>query len=142
MQAHNVGVELHQDRDATDNRLCGDTKTNEQGQPEEVPAVLAHPEDESKGCNRHNDKQEGQQAVSELDNAVNTHLGGVHQRIRRAGGPGGAAQTTGSEANSTTGDHNENLHNEGCPGRNPDLAINCGGEPIHKSAHDGEYSLR
>ena len=103
--------------------------------------MFTHAQNQSKRHNRDNDQQEGQEAVTKFDNAVNTHLGGVYERVFGASGPGGAAQTAGGEANRATSDDNQRLNNQSYPRCDTDLAVNRGGEPVDKCSHDGNNPL-
>ena len=66
---------------------------------------------------RDDDQQEGQQAVAELDDAVDAHLGGVGPGLVGAPGPGRAPQPAAGEADRSPGDDEQRVGHQRGPGQ-------------------------
>jgi hypothetical protein len=75
VEPHDPGVEVGQDRDAADDGLGGNAEAYEQRKHEQVASIAPQPHDERKHDDGYCDENEGQQAVTEFNCAVNAHLG-------------------------------------------------------------------
>nr|BFF11538.1 hypothetical protein GCM10025699_28410 [Microbacterium flavescens] len=90
VQADHVGVEVREDGDPADHGLQRNVEADRQREPEKVGPLPPHPHDEEEHQDRHDHEHEGEQAVAELDHAMDAHLRRRDEGLRGAAGPGRA----------------------------------------------------
>ncbi|MDQ1084389.1 hypothetical protein QE414_002396 [Microbacterium sp. SORGH_AS 344] len=123
------GFRPRQDRDATDDRLGDDPHQHDEREHEEHAALVTHAPHEHDDGKGEDADEPRQSAIAEFDDTVNAHLRGVHQRIRRAAGPGRAPQSRAREADRAARADDEHLRHERQPREHPDPAVDFDGQP-------------
>jgi len=123
VQANDVGVEVCQHGNSTDDGLSRNSEAEAEGHAEEFGTLLTHSHDKRKQGNCDDDQREGQQTIAEFDQAVETHFRRRNERVLRAAGPGGTSEPGASKTHGATGSYDQNLADQRSPGRDADTAI-------------------
>ena len=136
VQPHDVGVEVCQHGDAADDRLERHVQADHERQPEQIAPFTAHPHDEEEHRDRHDHEDEGQQAVAELDDAVDPHLRRRDEGLGGAARPRRAPESRSGEPDQPAGADDRHLNRQRRPGRGDDATVYARGQPCPECAEN------